>query len=61
MTKEDDEAMRRREAEIFEAGAKATSPDPVVNGDKLGSLASCIFYDGYASTHPGFVNPYRRS
>lgn len=49
--------MRRRE--IFAAGARARKPEPKFDGQRLGSLESILFYDGYASTHPKFKNRYR--
>ena len=57
----DDDKMRKRSEEIFAAGAAATEPKPRFGGELLGSMESCIFYDGYASTHPDFKNPYRRT
>jgi hypothetical protein len=60
MSKADDEKMNARRAAIFEAGAKAQTPDwPVVDGYRLGSMEACNFFDGHASTHPDFRNPYR--
>lgn len=60
--KHDDEAMARRRDAIYRAGAEATSLDcPTYEGHVLGSMERCTFYDGYASTHPDFKNPYRRS
>jgi hypothetical protein len=49
--------MRRKE--IFAAGAKAKKPIAMFEHRQLGSIESCTFYDGYASTHPDFLNPYR--
>lgn len=46
--------------EIFAAGARAKKPVPRLEGKRLGSFESMTFYDGYASTHPGFKNPYRQ-
>lgn len=60
MTKFDDEKMCQRSEAIFSTGAKATEPKPTFQGAILGSMESSIFYDGYASTHPEFTNPYRR-
>lgn len=58
---DDDEALKACCAAIFKAGAEAEAPSrPVINGHELGSMAACIFFDGYASTHPSFQNPYRR-
>lgn len=48
-----------RRAAIFAAGAKARKPVPRFERRLLGSTESCTFYDGYASVHKGFVNPYR--
>lgn len=61
MTRADDAAMLKRRGAIFRAGAgaEAAEPKPVFQGESLGSAESCTFYDGYASTHVGFVNPYR--
>lgn len=50
--------MRRKE--VFEAGAKARKPKAIFRGQELGSNETCTFYDGFASTHPEFENPYRR-
>lgn len=61
MTKADDDKMRKRSDAIFAAGAEAAEPKPFFQGTYLGSMEACTFYDGYASTHPGFANPYRRS
>lgn len=61
MTKQDDEAMERRRAAIFKAGAEATTTYPWYEGYRLGSMERCTFFDGYASTHPEFRNPYRRT
>jgi hypothetical protein len=58
----DEQARRLRRAEIFAAGAKARklpNGSPVFNGHTLGSSESYTFYDGHASTHKGFKNPYR--
>ena len=55
-----DEKMTLRQAAIFRAGAEAKEPKPFFQGATLGSMESYTFYDGYASTHPGFVNPYRK-
>jgi hypothetical protein len=49
--------MRRKA--IFDAGAKARKPTPRFERGPLGSMESMTFYDGYASTHPKFQNPYR--
>lgn len=57
-----DDLMRHmRREEIFAAGAKAKSRNPIprFEGRELGSFEACNFYDGYASTHPDFKNPYR--
>ena len=51
--------MLERQKAVFEAGAAAKTPTPVFGGYPLGSMDSCTFYDGYASTHPEFKNPYR--
>jgi len=51
----------RREA-IFKAGADTgvlQAGDILFEGHPLGSMERCTFYDGHASTHPGFKNPYR--
>ena len=57
----DDEKMKIRWAAVFAAGANAETPDwPVLDGYKLGSMEACNFFDGYASTHPDFRNPYRQ-
>lgn len=56
-------AMDMRRKEVFDAGAKTRRlgrKRPSYQGHELGSNESCTFYDGYASTHPGFKNPYRR-
>jgi hypothetical protein len=47
----------RRKA-IFAAGARARNPHCKFEGDDLGSIERMRFFDGYASTHPGFKNPY---
>lgn len=62
MTKQEDKAMEYRRAAIFKAGADASDwTYPVMlNGYELGSMELCTFYDGHASTHPEFKNPYRR-
>lgn len=52
--------MDMRRKEIFAAGAAAKNPVPRFEGRDLGSFEACNFYDGYASTHPDFQNPYRR-
>ena len=49
--------MRRKA--IFQAGAKARKPHGKFEGDDLGSMERMNFFDGYASTHCGFKNPYR--
>jgi uncharacterized protein YodC (DUF2158 family) len=60
MAKHDDEAMMLRHEAIFKAGAEASSPSwPKFEGEPLGSMEGCTWYDGYASTHPEFKNPYR--
>lgn len=51
--------MRRKA--IFAAGARARKPHCKFEGDNLGSIERMNFFDGYASTHPGFENPYRRT
>lgn len=51
--------MDMRRAEVYAAGATAKKPTPVFEKTRLGSAEAVTFYDGYASTHPGFVNPYR--
>lgn len=51
-------ADMRRKA-IFEAGARARQPEPVFEGERLGSAEQYTFYDGYASKHAAFINPYR--
>lgn len=60
MNESDDEKMTLRQAAIFRAGADAKEPKPIFQGTMLGSMESSTFYDGYASTHPDFVNPYRK-
>jgi len=58
----DDEAMKLRREEVFAAGA-AVDEIPtgkiLFEGSEIGSMERCTFYDGYASTHPDFQNPYR--
>ena len=56
------EAMKARREAIFKAGADATELPKryEFNGHELGSMERCTWYDGYASTHPEFKNPYRR-
>jgi hypothetical protein len=63
MSKADDERMAARHAAIFKAGADAAElPEKYeFKGHELGSMERCTWYDGYASTHPGFKNPYRRT
>lgn len=51
------EELRRKL--IFEAGAKARRPVPLFMGQPLGSAEAYTFYDGYASKHAAFINPYR--
>jgi hypothetical protein len=48
-----------RRTEIFVAGARARKPEPKLDGERLGSSESVTFYDGYASTHLKFKNPYQ--
>jgi hypothetical protein len=62
MSKEDDEKMEARREAVFKAGAEAASPSyPEFEGrTDLGSMERCTWYDGYASAHPEFKNPYRR-
>lgn len=56
----DEVRTQLRRMEIFAAGARAKKPVPRLEGKRLGSFESMTFYDGYASTHPGFKNPYRQ-
>lgn len=57
----DDEALKARIKKIFDAGAEALTPSiPTFDGRPLGSMERCNWYDGYASTHPEFKNPYRQ-
>lgn len=60
--KSDDEAIAARRAAVFKAGAEATELPKKYefNGHELGSMERFTWFDGYASTHPGFKNPYRR-
>ena len=51
--------MKMRHEAIFAAGARAKTPTPKFEGEQLGSSESMTFYDGFASTHPDFLNPYR--
>ena len=52
-------AMKMRRQAIFDAGRRSKTSIPKFEGRTLGSMESMNFYDGYASTHPGFKNPYR--
>lgn len=54
-----DIGMKMRREAIFAAGALARSPIPKFEGEQLGSSESSTFYEGYASRHPDFRNPYR--
>lgn len=61
MAKADDEALKARRKAIYEAGAAASKSSwPKFEGRELGSMEAYNWYDGYASTHPGFLHPYRR-
>jgi hypothetical protein len=53
--------MQMRRAEIFTAGAKIKGkcPKPKLYGRELSSTESYTFYEGYESTHPGWVHPYK--
>ena len=53
-------ARDMRHKAIFAAGAKARKPNPRFEKRELGSMEQMTWYDGYASTHKGFENPYRR-
>jgi hypothetical protein len=58
----DEQARRLRRKEIFGAGArcrKLKAGTPKFGGSELGSFETSVFYDGFASTHPGFKSPYR--
>jgi hypothetical protein len=57
----DDMAVQMRRKEIFAAGAAAKKLPtvPKFRGHKLGSSEVSNFYDGFASTHSWFKNPYR--
>ncbi len=57
----DDAFMEERRKTIFKAGAEAAdSTWPIFKGYELGSMEACNYFDGYASTHPEFKNPYRQ-
>lgn len=58
----DEARAKMRREKIFKLGAKAKRLPKIIcyDGKALGSIEACTFYDGYASTHPDFTNPYRR-
>lgn len=58
MAKHDDKAMEERRVRIYAEGASAAECSVP---KELGSMERCTWYDGYASTHPEFKNPYRRT
>lgn len=57
----DDIHTDMRRIAVYQAGQKAKKPTPRFEGQDLGSMEAMTFYDGYASKHPGFKNPYRRT
>ncbi len=55
-----EERRYRRRVAIFNAGFKAKTPNPRLNGEQLeGSLEHANWFNGYRKSHPDYQNPYR--